>query len=167
AIGAAEFRPGILKHARHVDLSNEFERQFFGDVMLFGIEKLTAKGYPLNALPHDFIEAALNETAAEMAHLYQDKHAQILKKLADVRQLRISAAHRFAGIPAAWARLDTFLDNMTHNFGPDAEGYRLIVDTKHRQRRHAQLLAAIINYRHDRSVWETALNESRPGTARA
>ncbi|MBI5041288.1 MAG: hypothetical protein HZB57_08850 [Gammaproteobacteria bacterium] len=159
-IGAAEFRPGILKHAQHIDLTNEFERQFFGDVMLFSIEKLTARGYPLNELSGREIAETLLETADEMAQRYQDKHAQIVEKLLDLRQLLGTLNSRFTDTPDAWTRLDTFLDNMTHNFGPHAEGYRLIADAEHRQRRHDQLYAAIVDYRHDRTAWETALDAS-------
>lgn len=166
-IGAAEFRPGIVKHARHIDLGNEFERQFFGDVMLFSIEKLTARGFPLHELPSPEIAETLLETAAGLAQRYQDKHAQIAEKMLDLRQMLGTLARRFADTPDAWTRLDTFLDNMTHNFGPHAEGYRLIADPAHRQRRHDQLHAALVDYQRDRAAWETALHASSTRSAGA
>lgn len=163
--GASEFRPGVVRHAQRVDLSNEFERQFFGDVMLFTIETLTGLGYPMRPVADDRISATLSETAAHMERLYRDKHAQILRSLEELRQLRARLCDRFADMHAAWAQLDAFLDNMTHNFGPQAEGYRLIADPAHRQRRHAQLLAAIVAYRDDRAVWDIALNAGAAAAA--
>lgn len=156
--GGSEFRPGVIKHAQHVDLSNEFERQFFGDVMLFSIEKLAALGFPENAVADETISTTLSETAERMARLYREKHARILERHAELMRLREFLGNRFAAIPDAWARLVAFLDNVNHNFGPQAEGYRQIEDAEHRQRRHAQLLAAIVSYRQDRIAWEAALH---------
>ena len=44
--GSSDFRPGVDRSALLVDLSGEFERQFFGDVMLFTVIELIAQGYP-------------------------------------------------------------------------------------------------------------------------
>ena len=155
--GASEFRPGVVRDAQRVDLSNEFERQFFGDVMLFSIEKLTVQGFPAQPVTERAISDTLEETAGQMERLYRDRQAQIVRKLAELRSLRDELGRRFAAVDDAWTRLDTFLDNITHNFGPDAAVHRLITDSGHRQRRHAQLLAAIAAYRDDRLAWETAL----------
>ena len=156
--GASEFRPGVVRDAQRVDLSNEFERQFFGDVMLFTVEKLTVQGFPVQPVAADRVSDTLQETAAQMEQLYRDKQAQIVRKLEELRTLRHELGKRYADIQDAWTRLDTFLDNITHNFGPDAEVYRLITDREHRQRRHAQLLAVITAYREDGVAWEAALN---------
>jgi hypothetical protein len=45
-LGQSEFRPGIERAAARVDLSGEFERQYFGDVMLFSMERLTVGRAP-------------------------------------------------------------------------------------------------------------------------
>lgn len=155
--GASEFRPGVVRDAQRVDLSNEFERQFFGDVMLFSVEKLTAFGFPMQPVAAATVSGTLAETADDMERLYRDKQAQIVCKLEELRRLRTQLGKRFAAVENAWARMDTFIANITHNFGPDAEAYRLITDSEHRQRRHAQLLAAIAAYRDDRLAWEAAL----------
>jgi hypothetical protein len=156
--GASEFRPGVIRDAQRIDLSNEFERQFFGDVMLFSIEKLAALGYPVQAVEEGVISDVLSETAGRMAGLYREKHAQILDGIDAVQALRDDLGRRFDGLREAWSRLDDFLANLRHNFGPQAAGYRLIADPAHRQRRHAQLLVAIVDYRADRAAWEAALN---------
>ena len=44
--GQSEFRPGIERGHDRIDLSGEYERQFYGDVMLFSIEDLIEQGFP-------------------------------------------------------------------------------------------------------------------------
>lgn len=165
--GASEFRPGVVRDAQRVDLSNEFERQFFGDVMLFSVEQLVGLGYPAEAVDEAVIAATLHETAGRMEGLYRGKHARILEGLAAVQALREELGGRHPDLSAAWARLDAFLANMHHNFGLQAEGYRLIADPDHRRRRHEQLLAAIVDYHADRAAWEAALDASGAATADA
>lgn len=53
ATGEAEFRPGVVTQANAIDLVDEFERQFFGDVMLFTVERLASLGFPRQALPDE------------------------------------------------------------------------------------------------------------------
>lgn len=158
--GASEFRPGVVRDAQRIDLGNEFERQFFGDVMLFSVEQLAGMGYPVRAIDEGVIADTLHETAGRMADLYREKHARILSSLDALQVLRGDLGHRLTGLSEAWAQLDTFLANMHHNFGSQAEGYRLIADPGHRQQRHAQLLAALIGYRADRTAWVAVLDEA-------
>lgn len=162
--GESEFRPGIHRHAQHIDISNEFERQFFGDIMLFTMEKITARGYPAIQFDSDDIAQMLNETLTEMLQRYRDKHVQIMAKIADLQQLRKVVSNRFSATSDAWSRLDRFLNNMTHNFGAQAEGYRLITDTTHCRQRLEQLQAAIMQYHGDRDAWEAALNNAATQT---
>jgi hypothetical protein len=158
--GESEFRPGIHRHAQHIDIANEFERQFFGDIMLFTMEKITARGYPAIELDSDDIAQTLDETLTGMMQRYQDKHVQIMEKITDLQQLRQVVNNRFTDTPDAWSRFDRFLNNMTHNFGAQAEGYRLITDTTHCKQRLAQLQAAIMQYHGDRDAWEAALSNA-------
>jgi hypothetical protein len=158
--GQAEFRPGIEKTARTVDLSGEFERQFFGDVMLFTVEKLSGLGYPKIPVPEHQIAQLLTETEDTMYRLYTEKHMQILSK---IRLLERTFTQR-----SAWTHIPkthivseyfaTFLDSMTHNFGTNARGYQQIASVKHRAERHRQILGAIMHYTHDQAAWEVALD---------
>jgi len=45
-LGQSEFRAGVVHKKDNIDLSDEFVRQFFGDVMLFSTIKLTESDYP-------------------------------------------------------------------------------------------------------------------------
>ncbi|HWS02630.1 MAG TPA: hypothetical protein VN448_04455 [Gammaproteobacteria bacterium] len=158
--GQAEFRPGIEKSAQVIDLSGEFERQFFGDVMLFTVEKLSGLGYPNIPVPEHQITQLLTETEDSMYRLYTEKHMQILSK--------IRILERTLSLQGTWAHIlkthavgecfTTFLHSMTHNFGENAHGYQQIASTEHRATRHRQILGAIKHYTHDRAAWEAALD---------
>ena len=157
--GQAEFRPGIEKTAQVVDLSGEFERQFFGDVMLFTVEKLSALGYPKIPVPEHQIAQLLVETEDAMYRLYTEKHTQILSKIR-ILERTLARQGTWVQIPKTHAVREyfaTFLDSMTHNFGEHARGYRQIASTEHRAARHRQILGALMQYAHDRAAWEAAL----------
>ena len=91
--GEAEFRPGVVTQADTIDLADEFERQFYGDVMLFSVERLTAQGFPQQALSSDAIAATLDAVHADMALKYRTRHAGIVKKLAALSALLDNPAH--------------------------------------------------------------------------
>jgi hypothetical protein len=57
--GHSEFRPGVDREHNRVDLCGEFERQFFGDIMLFTVEKLVEMGFPQSSLSEDTIFSTL------------------------------------------------------------------------------------------------------------
>ena len=80
-MGKSEFRPGINSKQNIVDLSGEFERQFFGDVMLFSMEKLTAMGYPARSVPQQMIIQTLESTEQDIRQQYAAKQLQIRQKL--------------------------------------------------------------------------------------
>jgi hypothetical protein len=157
--GQAEFRPGIEKTAQVVDLSGEFERQFFGDVMLFTVEKLSGLGYPKIPVAEHLIAQFLVETEDAMYRLYTEKHTQILSKIR-ILERTLARQGTWAHIPKSHAVKEyftTFLDSMTHNFGENARGYQQIASTEHRAARHRQILGVLMHYAHDRAAWEAAL----------
>lgn len=159
--GESEFRPGIHRASAQVDLSGEFERQFFGDVMLFAIEQLTARGYPHTQLPEEQIALTVQATEREMYDKYMRKRVQISGKLQRLRTLLTDPANwwnRAGGLDGARADFARFIDNMEHNFGDQAAGYQLIADDSHRQRRLEAICDAIARYAEERSAWDAALD---------
>ncbi|PUE01704.1 MAG: hypothetical protein C3L25_02895 [Candidatus Sedimenticola endophacoides] len=160
--GESEFRPGIHRRARRVDLSGEFERQFFGDVMLFTIERLTALGYPDRQPEEAQIQACLEQTERELRERYRDKQGQIAARLQGLRTRLQDTGAWWNGEaePTGTRRaFQRFLDNIDHNFGPSAAGYRLIGDPDHRGRRLAQIRHAITGYPGDCATWELQLQQ--------
>ena len=79
--GGSEFRPGVDRSAALVDLSGEFERQFFGDVMLFTVIELVARGYPEQLPARSDLRAQLLATEASMRAHYAELRQRVSTRL--------------------------------------------------------------------------------------
>ena len=164
ATGEAEFRPGVITAADAIDLADEFERQFFGDVMLFTVERLTALGFPQQALPAETLADALDAVHAEMAQQYRTRHAAIVNKLAALT-LMLNDPARWWQAPAhaqALAQFRVFLDNMQRNFGAGSPGHARIASAENWQRWRQRQLAALARFDADRRAWSQALAALTP-----
>ncbi|PKO68795.1 MAG: hypothetical protein CVU23_06825 [Betaproteobacteria bacterium HGW-Betaproteobacteria-17] len=164
ATGEAEFRPGVVTAADAIDLADEFERQFFGDVMLFTVERLTALGFPQQALPAETLAATLDAVHADLAHQYCTRHAGIVEKL-DALTRMLNDPARWWHAPAharALAQFRVFLDNMQRNFGADSPAHARIASAANWQRWRQRQLAALAGFHADRQVWNQALSTLRP-----
>jgi len=160
-IGQSEFRPGIDRQHDNVDLSGEFIRQFFGDVMLFSMEKLTELGYPAQALATDAISEIIKTTIDDMHSKYSIKHEEIVKKIATLKALlnhQQSWWNQQPGMQAARQNFDDFISNIEHNFGADASGYAFINSADNISHYQQLILAAITGYTDDMKNWQAVLN---------
>lgn len=160
AQGVAEFRPGVDRSAPLVDLSGEFERQFFGDVMLFTVVELVARGYP-----------AVQPERAEIREQVLATEVRIRSRYADVQRLvlaRLDELEALLSEPGRWwnqaaeaaetrALFDQFAASLRANFAAHARAWQLIDDATHRQARRAAITAALAAYRLDRESWERVL----------
>ena len=159
-IGQSEFRPGIERQAESVDLSGEYERQFFGDVMLFTMERLTAGGFPQQPVAATEVTTTVEAVEAEMLEKYRLKHAQVVDKVAALRTLFEAPQqwwHHDPALHIAVSEFRRFIANMEHNFGESARGYALINDAAHRAGRRETIIEAILHYCADRARWEALL----------
>jgi hypothetical protein len=154
-----EFRPGVDRQDDAIDLSGELERQFYGDVMLFTIEKLAALGYPAQIPDDGQIAQAYDETLQEIARQYAAKREQI-----DVRLQHLSGLVRAGGRwqEAAGAQFARFLANIERNFGAASSGYAAIEGNAGARRQ--EMLRAIGGYPQERNAWETVLAQANPET---
>lgn len=158
--GQSEFRPGINSAENIIELCDEFERQFYGDVMLFSIERLTAQGFPLQAMPDEVIAATLQAVHAEMHQKYSAKHQAIVAKLGQLEALLRDPAqwwNQSVQHAAAVANFHSFAANIAHNFGDDSHCYHLINSAPSWEQWRAKLLEAIIRYPADSKAWQEAL----------
>jgi len=145
--GQAEFRPGIETQAETIDMSGEFERQFYGDVMLFTTERRPASA--------DF-SVALDATRAEMLDKYNTRQQAILQRL-DAVEFLLSDPTRWWQDKPTTEHFRHFVANVRHNFGADSSGHALINDPARWQQWRSDLLAAIERYPAERAAWEKAL----------
>jgi hypothetical protein len=159
ATGEAEFRPGVVTEADTIDLADEFERQFYGDVMLFSIERLTALGFPQQALSPDTVAATLDAVHADLAQQYRARHAGIVNKLAALTHMLNDPAHWWHAPAQAGAltHFRAFFDNMQRNFGADSPAHARLASDEQWQRWRRRQLAAISRFHADRRVWNQAL----------
>jgi hypothetical protein len=165
ALGLAEFRPGITRSTEQVDLSGEFERQYFGDVLLFTLERLTERGYPGVAMPQEAVAETVHAIEAGMLAKYTAQHGQIAQKISQLATLFSDPSAwwqqdvRLTEAREAWVR---FIGNMQANFADDSPAWRVINSTTHRQARKAAMGDAIGRYRDDRDAWQLALKHFQP-----
>jgi hypothetical protein len=163
-LGESEFRPGINSEHNKIDLSEEFERQFYGDVMLFTMEKLTIMGYPSQSVPQQVIIQTVEETAQVMRQRYTVKQKEILEKLNRLMSLfsdKNNWWNTASGMESAIKNITYFINNIENNFGPASRSYELINSEVNRNLRFKQMLEAISHYPVDRQTWTHILETQR------
>lgn len=178
--GRAEFRPGIETRREEtrradpsvssppggrsphsgdygggllIDMSGEFERQFYGDVMLFSVEKLTAGESMCRPASADFSQT-LDELRTTMLARYNERQQAILGKLAQLDTLLDDLQHKWPAQPGASAGFRHFADNVRRNFGPDSAGHARINDAAAWLQWRGRLLDGLTHYAADRAAWE-------------
>ncbi len=158
--GRAEFRSGIEQRAQRIDLSGEFIRQYYGDVMLFTIQALVQNGFPRKQITDAEIEAELQRTETSMRAKYTTKQQQISRRIEDLQAwLDTHRAHPM--IASAGDNLQALIDDMRHNFGTGAAAYQHLDKAELRARLIQSIHTAIGEYSKDRSRWQTLLNQPR------
>ena len=167
-LGQSEFRPDVSRENDLVDLSGEYERQFYGDVMLFSIERLTEQGYPAVPLSEQTVRRTLQEVEATMRRKYTDIQALISSRLAALITLFEDSGHWWHQDPqhqVAVQDIRHFIRNMQHNFGKHAAGYRMIQSDSHRQQRLGEICQAILRLPAERKLWHETLSALYRSTA--
>ncbi len=160
--GRSEYRPGVDRQGTGVDLSGEFERQYFGDVMLFSIERLTHEGYPLRTLERARIAATVEAVETEMRQRYRTRQAATAAKIETLARLFEEAVHggRLGDDQSAPSRtFRGFIADLRRNFGPESASMHGLDDKARRERRLAAIVDAIAGYGADREAWLLALRE--------
>ena len=163
-IGESEFRPGINSTRSVIDLSGEFERQFFGDVMLFTLERLTSMGYPSKTVPQNVINQQLDKTTWDMRQRYAAKQQEIMQKLDRLKSMvndENNWWHTSTVVKPAMRHFMEFISNIEHNFDSTARSYELIDSEANKNNRLEQMLQAILQYPADRQTWINTLGAQK------
>jgi hypothetical protein len=157
---SAEFRPGVVAEGARVDLADEFERQFFGDVMLFTMPRLVESGYPERPLSRSAIEAELAAVCDDMLRRYEARQAEVRERLAALTGLLRDPAAWWQSRPAlanARAAFEDFIANIEHNFGPASGAMARVRDAVVRATWLERQAAALDTLDADRLAWRAAL----------
>jgi hypothetical protein len=160
AQGASEFRPGVDRSASLVDLSGEFERQFYGDVMLFAVIELVAQGYPARQLDAEEIREQVLATETRMRAQYVDVRRTVLARLDALESLLSAPGHWWnheAGYAETRELFAQFTASLRANFGVRSTAWQLIDADAHRETRCIAITEALAAYRQDRESWEQVL----------
>lgn len=154
---ADDFRPGVELAQQDIDLSDEFERQFFGDLMLFSTEELVKRADISQPFAREAVEVVINQQETELLALYQTKHDAIVEKNRRLDALVFNAGHWWLNSMAqapALQNVRAFIDNIDRNFGEHARAWRDIQCVEHRAMRKRQIVEALMNYRAERDAWD-------------
>jgi hypothetical protein len=162
-LGRSECRPGVTHTPDGVDLGGEFERQYFGDVLLFAIEALLGLGYPDNPLDAQVVRRELMTVEARLHARYLQQQTAVAERI-DRLQVRLADPtpwwrHEEACAPAV-AALARFLHDLKRNFGPEAPAWRKISAPAYRAARLEALCVAIDRLHDERAAWIEALNRA-------
>ncbi len=162
--GKAEFRPGVNHKKSSIDISDEFSRQFFGDIMLFSIQELCETGYPEKKIPHDIITETVEKMIKYMLDKYSSRHHDIENKILTLTSLIKNPRYwwnsdmeQVADIQSAKLHFNDFLNNINFNFGKYASGYRFIHSSSNQSMYTKKIADAIISFPDDRAGWTHAL----------
>jgi hypothetical protein len=149
-----EFRPGVeQRDDAAIDIADEFERQFFGDLMLFSVVAWL-KQHSLDQLADAAaVEQGVTQVEAEMLALYTAKHRAVNDRLAELERWRGAVPPGWRGT-SALARIEQFLLNMAANFGDASSAWQQIQSESHRATRRAQIVDALTHYREERAAWD-------------
>jgi hypothetical protein len=156
----AEFRPGVDHSASMVDLSGEFERQFFGDVMLFTVIDLVKQGYPELVPAAEDIRDCVIMTETKLREHYTENQARIMMRLVDLETLLMAPGnwwHDGTQYARTRALLAHFAASLHANFSGGSRPYRLINDEKNCRARRQAIVEALLAYNPDRECWERVL----------
>lgn len=158
--GGAEFRPGVDRSSPMVDLSGEFERQFFGDVMLFTVIELARQGYP-DAMPDaEVMRECVLMTETKLCKQYAANLERVSARLAELEAL-LAASQPWWRSRSQYHNAGTLLDHfaaaLRANYCGDALPCRLLDDAARRTERRQAIADALLAYNLDRQAWAEAL----------
>jgi hypothetical protein len=157
--GPDDFRPGVeRKQDAAIDISDEFERQFFGDVMLFSVVEWLRHHELREMSDAEALRPVVDRIEAEILTAYRSKHVEVNTRLAELEQWVRYGRHWWDGT-AAKTKILAFLRNVERNFSDRAPAWRQIQSASHRAARKEQIVDALTSYRTERDAWDQLLQE--------
>jgi hypothetical protein len=163
--GQSEFRAGVENHNSRIDLSNEFIRQFYGDIMLFSIKKLTEQ--KTSGMNNDdmAIQTIVRDTYQSIRQNYIDKHHTVLQLKSQIQsQLNKpncwwnQTSEEAENIHYAKNNFHNFLQNIQINFDENGFAFQQISSAEHAEKYLHDIQHAIQHYQDDMTSWQQTLD---------
>jgi hypothetical protein len=154
----------VVNTDQSIDLGNEFIRQFYGDVMLFSIKKLTDQDQFDDTIDADRVQAVIDSTYNEIRDSYIEKHDTILQLRSKIESLLNDKDHWWHNATTkadetsqAITCFDIFLSNIQSNFDENSYAFQQITSTSSAQQHLQAIHHAILQYDRDMKNWAQAL----------
>ncbi len=149
-----EFRPGVAQREDAIiDIADEFERQFFGDVMLFSVVEWLKRRDLADLVDAVAVETVVEQVEGELLELYAAKHDAVNARRVELERWLAAPPDAWRDAPAL-AVMTRFLCNVAANFGDDAPAWRQIQSLAHRAARRREIVDALVHYRAERAAWD-------------
>lgn len=158
-----EFRSGISADNNSIDLSLEFTRQFWGDVMLFTIEKLAELGYPDRRLGPDEITKTACDIQVKLWDLYMEAQTQIMKKTENIGSYLSHNEFWWntgPGTENAVKNIRLFCSLAGYNFGVNSSGLKKISDQIEEGSYINMIINAILSFYEIDITWNELLKST-------
>ncbi len=157
AIGQSEFRPGVDHKKDNIDLSGEFHRQFFGDVMLFSVIELCESGYPEKNNDLSMIKSTVLNTIHDLQKKYLQTQKHIDEKINELKAI-LNSKPIYRTIQQASPEtnqfISDFINNIEFNFKNHALIYKEIKSEEIINQYLTKISDAIYTYKSEQSNWE-------------
>lgn len=160
-----EFRSGVFKNKESLDLSDEFFRQFWGDVMLFSIESLTASGFPDKTLSADFISSVVSAVQKKFFHFYKEKRKTTIERNRKLTHYLTDDRYwwnRDTAMHDTMNKFQRFCRLVDTNFGIESRHLEAISDQVSKGTWTNNITHAIYGFYRDTELWNIVLNTHRP-----
>ncbi len=155
-----EFRRGLKHEDDTLDLSEEFHRQFWGDIMLFSIDALAESGYPDQETGRRRITDTVKSTLDNLWDIYRQQQADSVEKLRRIRHCMSGPLHwwnNHAPAEDSVKRLQLFCSFVEHNFGPNSGSMKKLAEEISRGDRTRMIIDAICSFPEDDRAWNNVL----------
>lgn len=160
SLGQSEFRAGVNHSQQCIDLSEEFSRQFFGDVMLFSMTQLNKLGYPSKSIVDEQISEIIQQTTDSLQKKYKQKHQEINTNNSLLKTMLTDQQGWWlqqSDLKNALDAFHAFINNIEHNFGSDAKIYKILGSEETVSAYQIKIHTAIKHYASDMALWKITL----------
>ena len=157
---ADEFRTGILRNEDTIDLSEEFIKQFWGDVMLFSVDELTKLGYPDKEIGLKQITGIVNKTSDNLHKLYMKQQFETHEKMLKLKNYLTDTSfwwNTASSMDEALRKFQLFCSTVERNFGPDSQVMKNLSEQIKSSIYSEKIIQAIRSFHEDEIYWKEAL----------